>query len=773
MEQPCRQRLLIEGAVQGVGFRPYVARLARRLQLTGWVCNTPQGSCIEVEGPEERLRQFRHGLTTDLPAPALVQRVDCLPLLPQGDRTFVIRASHTQGQPAASILPDLATCGDCLRELFDAQDRRYHYPFINCTRCGPRFSILLALPYDRHHTTMRHFPMCAACQSEYDTPQDRRFHAQPNACPQCGPHLTLWNARGEPLAERHAALLAAVAALRQGAIVAVKGIGGFHLMVRAQDPLAVQRLRQRKQRLDKPFAVLYPSLQAIREDCQITEAEAATLLSPAAPIVFLAKRRPHHDTVIAPANPYLGVMLPANPVHHLLMDGLQGPLVATSGNRAGEPLCIAEEEVVERLGGLADLFLVHNRPIVRPLDDSLVQFVLGQETLVRRARGYAPAPVVPGGVPDAAILPSIVAVGGHLKNTVAITVGQAVVLSQHLGDLHTPAALQAFQHTLSALPALYKRAPALVACDTHPDYLSTRQALSLGVPVVRVQHHYAHVLACMAEHSVTPPALGIAWDGTGYGPDGTIWGGEFLVVTPATFQRQACLKPFPLPGGEAAIREPRRAALGLLYGLYGEDLWTMPHLGLLHMFQEPELRTLRTMLQRRLNTPLTSSIGRLFDAVASLLGLCHNSTFEGQAAMALEFAQGAPASLYPFCLQRHTTVWQVDWAPMLRALLQDLWSHGSLASIAATFHHTLVAIIVHVAQATGLERVMLSGGCFQNRTLIERAVRQLQAAGFVPFWPCQVPCNDGGLAFGQVVAAWRTLQEKPLCAWQFPAKSSQ
>jgi hydrogenase maturation protein HypF len=748
----------LRGAVQGVGFRPFIYRLATELGLAGWVRNSTQGVCLEVEGGVDTLQGFLRRLTADRPPQAVIHSLESALLDPCGYTAFVIQPSHADDAKTAVMLPDLATCADCRREVFDPGDRRYLYPFTNCTNCGPRFSIIEALPYDRPNTTMRHFAMCRQCQAEYDDPHNRRFHAQPNACPQCGPQLALWDGNGTPLASQHAALLATVEAIRHGAIVAVKGLGGFHLVVDAHNEASVQQLRQRKQRAEKPFALMYPSLTAVQEHCHVSALEARLLLSPASPIVLLHRKASLPHAAIAPGNPYLGVMLPYTPLHHLLLHELGFAVVATSGNRADEPLCTDADDALARLAGIAELFLVHDRPIARHVDDSIGRVILGTEQLLRRARGYAPLPIRVAN----ATLPAVLAVGGHLKNTVALSVGDDIFLSQHLGDLETAPALAAFQAAMQHLPQLYDATPTLVACDAHPDYRSTQNTMALKVPSIRVQHHYAHVLACMADNALEPPVLGVAWDGTGYGLDGTVWGGEFLQITDVGFRRVAHLRPFRLPGGATAIKEPRRAALGLLYAVFGAALFAMSDLAPVQAFSPQALRIVHTMLQRGLNAPLTSSAGRLFDAVASLVGLRQRATFEGQAAMELEFAlDGVETDMaYPFRIDEAHATYVIDWAPLVRAIVAD-WPHqSSVPHIAAAFHNTLVDIIVAVAQRLGEARVVLTGGCFQNRYLTERAVHRLRAAGFRPSWHQRVPPNDGGLALGQVVAAFRTQQLK-------------
>jgi hydrogenase maturation protein HypF len=755
-----RLRAEVQGAVQGVGFRPFVYRLATELGLTGWVNNSPQGAVIEVEGSAERLQQFIDRLRRDRPRPCVIQSVETVFLPPAGHTAFELHDSGGAGRKTAIIVPDLATCSDCLREVFDASDRRYRYPFTNCTICGPRFSIIEALPYDRPRTTMKGFVMCARCREEYEDPGDRRFHAQPNACPVCGPHLELWDTDGRVQASQDDALRAAADALRDGEVLAVKGLGGFHLMADARNPEAVKCLRRRKNREEKPFALLYPDLPSIQHDCEVSPLETELLLSPQAPIVLLRRGRTAGGRwrladAVAPGNPYLGIMLPYTPLHHLLTTALGFPLIATSGNRSDEPICTDEREALTRLGGIADRFLVHNRPIRRHVDDSVIRVVLGRELVLRRSRGYAPLPVR---VPES--LPALLGVGAHLKNTVAISVADQVVLSQHIGDLETAPALDAFKNAVADLEGVYALDVQAVVCDLHPDYLSTRFAERSGRPVIPVQHHEAHVRACMAENGLSGPVLGVSWDGTGYGTDGTVWGGEFLQVEGRDCTRRAHFRPFRLPGGDAAVREPRRVAIGLLFELLGEDVFRQADLAPMRALSPRERRILHSMLRGGVNAPRTSSAGRLFDAVASLVGVRQVTRFEGQAAMELEFVADGVISeeAYPFRIDDRGVI---DWAEIVLGILADVAAGLPTGQIAAKFHNGLVEIIVAVARRVNEPSVVLTGGCFQNVRLLESAVRGLRGAGFQPWWHRWVPPNDGGIALGQVMAVAARWEQTP------------
>jgi len=807
-----RLKLAVRGAVQGVGFRPFIFRLASELQLVGWVNNSTGGVFIEIEGQRSVLEQFLLRLEAEKPPRSFIQSLEALWLDAVGYNGFKIRESETRGDKTAFVLPDIATCPDCLREIFDPGNRRYHYPFTNCTNCGPRFSIIEALPYDRANTAMRAFTMCPQCQAEYDDPTNRRFHAQPNACPVCGPQIELWECGDmSPLSKRgHVrtlqnidALVAAAKAIREGKIVAIKGLGGFHLVADARNNRAVQLLRERKQREEKPFALMFPSLETIKAICAVSLLEERLLRSPESPIVLLRKLSTLNSqlsTSIAPGNPNLGAMLPYTPLHHLLTAKLGFPVVATSGNLSDEPICTDEHEALERLGGIADVFLVHNRPIVRHVDDSIVRVLLDRELVLRRARGYAPLPISLESKVQSSKSKIILAVGAHLKNTVALAVGPQVFLSQHIGDLETEQAHTAFRRVIADFEKLYGTKPQMVAADLHPDYLSTKyageivaQALSPGSEAGNpqpadgamgtsratryfgVQHHVAHVLSCMAENELSPPALGISWDGTGYGLDGTIWGGEFFLITDKNVERIAHLRPFPLPGGELAVREPRRSALGLLYENFGETIFERKELAPVAAFSKTELANLKTMLGKKLNSPITSSLGRFFDAVASLVDLRQQMHFEGQAAMELEFAlhgiktdeayslsiaecrvpiQMTPAVSKSEIGNRKSEI-VLDWSTLVKEILADVKHRVPIGKISIKFHNALIEAIIAVAKRVGESRIVLSGGCFQNSYLTCRVVTRLREEKFQPYWHQRVPPNDGGIALGQVVAALR------------------
>jgi len=752
---PKRRRIEITGSVQGVGFRPFVYRLAHQHRLVGWVINDAQGVTLEVQGGLEELTRFTERLQGELPPAAVIDELRTAEIPTTEERGFRILPSDAHGTPTATILADLATCEACRDELRDPRDRRHNYPFTNCTQCGPRFSIILSLPYDRPRTTMHTFTMCPACQGEYRAPADRRFHAQPNACPRCGPQLRVFRRAGQVVAKGHEALRFAAAALRESRIVAVKGLGGFHLMLDARDETAVETLRSAKPRRDKPLALMVRDLDQAHRLCLLTPEDEQLLTCAEAPIVLLPRQSDAQVAGgVAPGNPYLGIMLPYTPLHHLLLHEFDFPLVTTSGNLADEPICTNETEARERLSDIADLFLVHDRPIARHVEDSVAWNILGESRLLRRARGYAPRPIR-----LRQSIPTILAVGGQLKNAVALGSEHRAFISQHIGDLETPEALEAFERTITDFLDLYGTSPLAVAHDLHPDYASTRWAREQrderldGLPRIAVQHHHAHLASCLADNECEEPALGIIWDGTGYGTDGTVWGGEFLQGDASGFERVAHLRPFRLPGGEAAIREPRRSALALLWETQGETALRQPGLPSIEAFRPTERDLLGNMLARDVNCPMTTSAGRLFDGVASLLGLAQRSSFEGQAAMALEFiADENETESYPFALESNSLL-VLDWRPMIAALTADIAAGVAPARISARFHNGLIGAMVKVADRVGTPRVALSGGCFQNRRLVESAAARLSAAGFTPLLHRQVPPNDGGIALGQLCIA--------------------
>lgn len=736
-----RLRVSVEGAVQGVGFRPFVYRLALRFGLTGLVWNSSEGVVVEVQGRNDALNEFVRCLRDEKPGPAVINGISTVGLPPRPETGFLIAPSR-DGAPATLVTPDLAVCPECVRELMDPSDRRYRYPFINCTNCGPRFSILLALPYDRPNTTMRGFTMCPDCASEYEDPMDRRFHAQPVACPVCGPRLRLLDPEGSEVSREDRALEDAVAELRRGRILALKGLGGYQLLVRADSETAVRLLRNRKRRPTKPLALLVKGIDEAEALCFLNDGERELLGSSSAPITLLAGRGEGVSAGVAPDSPWLGVMLPATPLHYLLASDAGFPLVATSGNASGEPICTEDSEALTKLGGVADLFLTHDRPIARQVDDSVVAWLSDGTLVIRRARGYAPLPVpVPG------VTAGTLAVGGHLANTAALSIKDGVVLSQHIGDLETLASASAHRRALQDLQALFGGASRVVR-DIHPDYASSATADKAGLPVRTVQHHHAHVLGCMAENGTTAPVLGVAWDGVGLGTDFSAWGGEFLLVGEHhSFTRVACLRPFPVPGGDAAALEPRRSALGLLWEMNG----SIP--SSCGFFTDSELRVIQRMLERGVNTPATTSAGRLFDGVAALLGLRGVCSFRGEAPVLLEnLAHGTRAEKgYPMSLLKPGSPMVLDWEPMLKAIDADVRRAAPLDVISRRFHEGLSDGLLMVAREVGIRQVAITGGCFTNRLLTRLTMEKLRGNGFTPIRHHLVPPGDGGISLGQAV----------------------
>jgi len=787
MSQLSGLRIHITGVVQGVGFRPFVYGLAARLQLAGWVRNTSAGVDIEVDGPAERLREFTAALRREAPPLSRIDRFEVEERPANGFTTFEIVGSEAIPGAFQPISPDVGICTDCLRELYDPQDRRYRYPFINCTNCGPRFTIIEDIPYDRPNTTMAGFPLCPDCEAEYHNPLDRRFHAQPVACPVCGPQVWLElssSGKGEG-PEGEAALLEAQRLLSAGKILAVKGLGGFHLACDATNARAVAELRRRKLRVDKPFALMMPDLDTVRRHCLVSAEEAELLASSQRPIVILRRRAESNIAAeVAPGQDTLGVMLPYTPLHYLLfsLDGTAGralpPLVMTSGNLSEEPIAIENEEARQRLTSLADAFLMHNRPIRTRCDDSVLRLPdfddpeTGRPAAVplRRSRGYAPFPVR---LPWEA--PSILAVGAELKNAFCLTRGEYAFFSHHIGDLENFETLRSFEEGTQHFERLFHTHPQALAYDLHPDYLSTRYALDRaareGLPTAGVQHHHAHVAACLAEHGIVfepgkrQAVIGISFDGTGYGDDGAIWGGEFLLANYSGYRRAAHLRYAPLPGGDRAVREPWRFALAWLKlsGIaWEEDLPPVEH-ALRHTRQgEKTLQALRAQLKTRLNAPLTSSMGRLFDAAASLAGVRQAVNYEAQAAIEFEaLTDPEEQGAYPFDLLSSGGVSgsaiQVDPTPMFRALVEDRRLGVPLPLISARFHRGVAGMVVQVAERlraeSGLNEVALSGGVWQNFTLLKEAVLRLRAAGFTVYTHRLAPPNDGGLALGQAAVA--------------------
>jgi hydrogenase maturation protein HypF len=751
-----RRQIEVDGIVQGVGFRPYVYRLAIERNLTGVVSNTASGVTIEIEGPEEAVEEFVTRLPRTAPPLSRITRVQVRELPCNGDGEFRILPSHRGEAVHTLISPDVAICSDCLCELFDPNDRRYRYPFINCTNCGPRFTIVRDIPYDRARSSMAVFPMCSDCQAEYDDPLNRRFHAQPNACWKCGPHVELWDRRGgripvkDPIAD-------AVSGLEAGLVVAIKGLGGFHLAVDATNHAAVALLRERKRRVEKPFAIMVPSLEAAEAVCEVDDTARSTLQLVQRPIVLLARKIPTAIAdQVAPGNRDLGIFLPYTPLHHLLFAQSDfRALVMTSGNLSEEPIAIDNQEAVERLSRQADYFLLHNREILLRCDDSVVRTATGGMRHLRRSRGFVPVPVF---LKEETV--PVLAVGGELKNTICLTKGKHAFLSQHIGDLENLASHQFFEDAIEHLERVLEIKPEIVAYDLHPGYFSTRWALAQkGVRLEGVQHHHAHIASCMAENHLDGKVIGFALDGTGYGTDGHIWGGEVLVADYQKFQRLAHFNYMPMPGGETAIREPWRMAISYLaHHFHGEFLkFRLPFV---QSMNRSKINLLLRMMERRLNSPLTSSCGRLFDAVAALIGIRSEVNYEGQAAIELEMAleDSGEFSAYPFALINDGDTWVIDTKPLFTSILEDLQITTSSGTISRRFHNGLVKIFGEIASLiqaqTSIDRVCLSGGTFHNSYLLDHLQKELEGRSFQVFSHSEVPSGDGGLSLGQALVAY-------------------
>ena len=756
-----RKRIRIEGVVQGVGFRPFVWNLATTQGLAGWVGNDSAGVTIEVQGPDSAIARFVEALRNNPPPLAQIDRIDLVELrdaLPDDQDEFVIRSSESVPDAATPVSPDMSICDACLKEFFDPANRRFRYPFINCTHCGPRFTIIEDIPYDRSMTTMRSFPMCPACQSEYDDPVDRRFHAQPNACSECGP--TIWfessmGSKSEP--DSDDAIRRFHDAIDRGQIIAVKGIGGFHLACDGTNSRAVARLRARKGRVDKPFAVMVGDVDQARRFARVSDSERALLESRQRPIVLLEKRSDVDELAgnIAPGNDFIGVMLPYSPLHYLLVQD-RPPMVLTSGNLTDEPIARTNREAKRRLSNLADGFLFHNRDIYMVSDDSVVRSVDTGLMPIRRSRGFAPMPVrLESDGPD------VLALGGEIKATFCLTRERYALMSQHVGDMENLETLQAMERAVEHFLKLYRVTPERIAVDLHPGYLSRQwgEALAnrLGVPLVMVQHHAAHIASLLAEHGLQPQdgMIGCCLDGTGYGTDGTIWGGEFLVVDAEGCRRAAWLEPFPLPGGDVCVRQVWRVAAALLWQ-HGIEPPPSPDRTDVGKWQR---KLLLQQLHRNLNCVTTSSMGRLFDAVASLLGLRHEVNYEAQAAMELEALANreidrAGQATWAFHVQPQPAG-PIGIRPVIEALCDERRQGVSPAILAAQFHRAVAGMISAVAQSirdrTGIGRVGLSGGVFQNVLLLRLAREELESRGFCVLTHAIVPPNDGGLALGQ---AW-------------------
>ncbi len=760
MNSIIREKIRINGIVQGVGFRPFVYNLAEECALAGFVCNNSDGVLIEIEGKDANLTRFRERLQDEPPPLAQIVTCDVEQVTPKGDHAFSIEISERKTTAATLIAPDISICGDCLEELFDPNNRRHRYPFINCTNCGPRYTIVRGTPYDRPLTSMAEFEMCDACALEYKDPADRRFHAQPNACSDCGPRLSLFDNRGHEI-DSFDIILSVAHFLKMGKIVAIKGLGGFHLAVNPFDENAVQELRRRKGRAQKPFALMAPDLESVQRFCHISENESHVLQSAQRPIVLLRARADQElAPSVAPGNRCLGFMLPYTPLHYFLLRDNFGALVMTSGNFSEEPIAIGNDEARQRLAGLADVFLMHDREILQRSDDSIVREARGATRLLRRSRGYVPKPVFLKTPTHNRIL----ACGGELKNTVALSRGATVFLSQHIGDLDNPAAFTFFENSIAHLQNILEIEPEAIAYDLHPEYLSSKWALEQdGLPKIGVQHHHAHLASVLAENQTEERAIGIILDGTGYGTDGTIWGGEMLIGDTCGFERFAWLSPVALPGGAAAIRQPWRMALSYLYHAYGDALYELK-LPFIKPRPAHEVRVIMQMLEKRLNSPLTSSCGRLFDAVAALLGIRSEVNYEAQAAIELEMCiDESEQDWYTDAIPNVESNQALDISPLIRAVVADQENGTDAGKIAARFHRTLAEVFLAAAGTardnTGIETVALSGGVFQNVYFCNYLVDRLREEEFRTLTHTLVPTNDGGVALGQIVIADQKLQK--------------
>ncbi len=751
-----RTRGKIDGIVQGVGFRPFVYQLAFRYGLAGYVVNTAEGVEIEIEGLETEIRRFVDAVETERPSLAHIASTDWTEIPPINENSFAIKKSRVGEERSALISPDVGICHECLSEMRNPLDRRFGYPFINCTKCGPRYTIIMDIPYDRSATTMKEFGMCAACRKEYGDPNNRRFHAQPNACWDCGPVTSLYDRNGrkiscsDPIEE-------SIAFLQNASILAIKGLGGFHLAVDASNTKAVARLRRRKHREEKPLAIMVKDLDAAFKIAHISNREADLLRSHQRPIVLLKKLRSHGlSPKVAPKNRYTGIMLPYTPLHHLLMEGAFKALVMTSGNMTEEPINTDNREAFRRLRGIADYFLTHNRDIYLRSDDSVLKVVDRIPRQIRRSRGYVPVPIfLPTHMES---LPPVLALGGELKNTVCLTKANRAFLSQHIGDMENLETFEFFRLTISHLRRILEIQPKVLAHDLHPDYLSSKFAREQReFPTIGVQHHHAHIVSCLAEHCVKGPVIGVAIDGTGMGLDGQIWGGEIILSDLTSFKRKAHLDYVALPGGDTAARFPWRMALIYLHKTFGDDLFKLPIPFVRNLDREESSIILR-MAMKGVKSPLTSSCGRLFDAVSALLGLRHRAAYEGQAAIELEMCQSPrEKGHYPWHIKEEGDVWVMITTGIVRGIVEDIEKREHRGAISRRFHNSLIGMLkeicVKIVDESGIEQVVLSGGSFQNMTLLAGLTLALKDEGLKVYSHAKVPTNDGSLSLGQAICA--------------------
>lgn len=770
-----RKKIIIQGVVQGVGFRPFIYQLAQEHDINGWVNNSAVGVVIEAEGEKRNLKKFESDISLKKPTLSVIMSYESSELDDIGYSDFKIIESIKDQKASVLILPDTSTCNECRDEILNPSNRRYYYPFTNCTNCGPRYSIIQSLPYDRHGTTMKNFTFCHDCKKEYKSPSNRRFHAQPNACTNCGPFIELIDNDGNSIlsakqTDSRIVIEKSAFLLKEGKIIALKGLGGFQLLVDASNDAVIQELRKRKNRERKPFALMFRKIVDLEEMVFLSEIEKEILTSNASPIVLLKKKKDKKSNrkisyFVSFDNPYIGVMLPYTPLHILLMEEFQNPIVATSGNLSSEPICIDNKEALESLKDIADYFLLHNRPIERAVDDSVIRFMKNRPMILRRARGYAPLPLV---LPE--IKYEILGVGAQLKNTIALSRSDHVFLSQHIGDLENEKTYTAFVKTIEDMIHLLEINPKLIVGDKHPNYLSRSFAEKYSkdheIPFIDLQHHYAHILSVLAENEVLlndgEKVLGIAWDGTGYGDDGILWGSEFMIADWKSYARKASLKSIALPGGEKAIREPWRILFSIFFDMSHNFSEWEKKVNLWQNFYRVEQlnasgkKLFYSILEKEINTPRATGMGRLFDAVSALLGFTRPVSFEGEAAMELEFLAASEVnSLKKRINQERDYIFQIqnteiNYYEIIEKVLNEL-SSMNRSKVALKFHHALVYLILGYAQQSGLSKVALSGGVFQNIILLENTVRLLKKNGFSPYWHQKVPPNDAGIALGQII----------------------
>ncbi len=744
-----RLKLQITGIVQGVGFRPFVFRLAKTAGLKGYVLNDPDGVLIEVEGEKKKLDEFLIRIDKEKPEIAKIYSLQHTFIEEAGYKEFRIKKSVEQGDKRAVVLPDISVCEECLADITNPKDRRFIYPFTNCTNCGPRFTIIKSLPYDRKNTSMRDFRVCPECDREYHSASDRRFHAQPNACHVCGPWISLYDSGGNVICTKEDALEKTVNLLRKGNIIAVKGIGGYHLACDAANEEAVKRLRKKKDREEKPMAVMFPDINYIKAETLINDLEERAISSIEKPIVIVRKRETFSlARSVSPDKSTVGVFLPCTPLHYLILHKLKKPVVATSANISGEPVVKDEKDAFARLPDIADYVLAYNREIVRRCDDSVVRVIAERQTPVRRSRGFAPLPVI---IPFSFKKP-VLALGPDMNNTIAVGIDNKVFLSQHIGDLDTPLAMEFYEETINDFLELFDIDPGIVVSDMHPGYYSTKFGVRhFSDKLVKVQHHFAHILSCMTENEVPEDTgvIGFAFDGTGYGPDKTLWGGEVLIASYKGFKRAYHLRPYRLPGGDKAVKEPCRTAFSLLYETIGDEAGENDYIPL----TKEEKSFFIKMIKENINSPATTSMGRLFDGVASIIGLRHKVSYHAQTAMELEqlALRSDETGSYPFSIEQNI----IGHRPVIEMIINDLKAKVPNEIIAKKFHNTIVKMIIFIAELlrkeTGISHVALSGGVFQNSILLENAYRRLRERGYTPLIHQLVPTNDGGISLGQAV----------------------